>query len=119
MMRTRRCNEPSRHRWSLAVAFASVLASGLPAARGACPAIASGGPHSLALKSDGSVWAWGMNQFGELGNGTFNLSPNPLPVQVKDPIGTGFLSGVTAIAGGGSHSPGVEGDGGRIPVFTA
>src|SRR6266446_10181 len=33
-------------------------------------AIAVGGQHSLALKSDGTVWAWGDNDLGQLGNGT-------------------------------------------------
>ena len=33
-------------------------------------AIAAGGTHSLALKSDGTVWAWGYNYYGQLGNGT-------------------------------------------------
>jgi alpha-tubulin suppressor-like RCC1 family protein len=26
--------------------------------------------HSLALKRDGTVWAWGNNQYGQLGDGT-------------------------------------------------
>ena len=33
-------------------------------------AIAGGGSHSLALKNDGTVMAWGANQNGQLGNGT-------------------------------------------------
>jgi alpha-tubulin suppressor-like RCC1 family protein len=33
-------------------------------------AIAAGGGHSLALKADGSVLAWGGNFFGQLGDGT-------------------------------------------------
>ena len=36
-------------------------------------AIAGGYTHSLALRSDGSVWAWGLNTFGQLGNGSTML----------------------------------------------
>lgn len=32
-------------------------------------AIAAGGNHSLTLKSDGSVLAWGLNSGGQLGTG--------------------------------------------------
>jgi hypothetical protein len=35
--------------------------------------------HSLALKNDGTVWAWGDNKHGQLGNGT-NTNSN-VPVQ--------------------------------------
>jgi large repetitive protein len=55
-------------------------------------AIAGGYFHSLALKSDWTVWAWGYNLYGELGNGTTTQSDTP--VQVSG------LSGVVAIAGG-------------------
>ncbi|WP_341280688.1 hypothetical protein [Paenibacillus sp. FSL H8-0537] len=30
----------------------------------------NGQAHSLLLKSDGTVWAWGKNDLGQLGNGT-------------------------------------------------
>jgi len=59
-------------------------------------AIAGGDIHSLALKSDGTVWAWGYNLDGELGNGTYTDSNTPVEVS--------GLSGVTVIAGGGFHS---------------
>ena len=59
-------------------------------------AVACGRDHSLALKNDGTVWAWGYNYFGQLGNGT--LADSTLPVQVSG------LTGVTAIAGGLNHS---------------
>jgi len=43
-------------------------------------ALGGRGYHSLAIKSDGSVWAWGFNSNGQLGDGTTrNLS---VPVQV-------------------------------------
>ena len=33
-------------------------------------AIAAGESHSLALNSNGTVWAWGRNNYGQLGDGT-------------------------------------------------
>ena len=33
------------------------------------PAIAAGGYHSVVLKADGSLWAWGCNERGQLGLG--------------------------------------------------
>jgi len=32
--------------------------------------VAAGNEHSLALKANGSLWAWGSNEFGQLGDGT-------------------------------------------------
>ena len=59
-------------------------------------AIAGGAMYSLALKSDGTVWAWGSNNYGQLGNGTTTSSSTP--VQVSS------LTGVTAIAAGSGHA---------------
>lgn len=47
----------------------------------------------LALKSDGTVWAWGQNDFGECGDGNISATV-PEPVEVEG------LSNVTAIYGG-------------------
>jgi len=52
--------------------------------------------HSLALKNDGTLWAWGKNEFGELGDGT--TTQRNAPVQVR-----GF-SGVQAVDAGGNHN---------------
>src|SRR4030095_12227950 len=67
----------------------------------------SGGPaHGLALKSDGTVLAWGNNTEGQLGNGTNDSSP--IPVQVS---GWGKGSGVIAIAAGFQFSMALKSDG--------
>ena len=71
--------------------------------------ISNGGYHSLALKNDGTVWAWGTNSSGQLGDNTTTQSN--VPVQVKDAAGTGNLSGITAIAAGSSHSLALKNDG--------
>ncbi len=40
----------------------------------------SGAIHTLALKSDGSLWAWGYNSAGQLGRGTMDSSLIPIQV---------------------------------------
>ena len=67
------------------------------------PKIASGGYHSLALKTDGTVWSWGRNNFGQLGDNT--NTNRLLPVQVQG------LSGVSAISAGYYHSLALKNDG--------
>jgi alpha-tubulin suppressor-like RCC1 family protein len=44
--------------------------------------------HSLALKADGSVWAWGNNIYGELGDGTLALRTRPVVVVREGGAGT-------------------------------
>ena len=46
--------------------------------------------HSLLVKNDGSLWAWGSNAYGALGDGTQTDQRQPVPKQ----IGTGFRSAV-------------------------
>jgi alpha-tubulin suppressor-like RCC1 family protein len=72
-------------------------------------AVAAGNAHSLALKSDGTVWAWGTNGSGQLGDGTNTQRTNP--VQVLGSGGVGFLTGVSAVAAGTQHSLAVISDG--------
>jgi len=60
--------------------------------------IAAGQSHTLALKEDSSVWAWGFSEHGQLGNGTKTEGTKTLgintPLKVKD------LGGVELIATG-------------------
>jgi alpha-tubulin suppressor-like RCC1 family protein len=65
-------------------------------------AIAAGYGHSLFLKSDGSLWAMGLNWDGQLGDGTYNQTN--LPEQI-------VASNVTAIAAGNMHSLFLKSDG--------
>jgi hypothetical protein len=60
-------------------------------------AIDAGDLHSLALKPDGTVWAWGLNSFGQLGNGSAG-NTNNAPGQVIQ------LGGAVRITAGSRHS---------------
>ena len=46
-------------------------------------AITAGGDHTCALLTNGSVWCWGSNTDGELGNGTTGGASN-VPVKVSN-----------------------------------
>jgi alpha-tubulin suppressor-like RCC1 family protein len=73
--------------------------------------ISGGDLHSLALKNDGTVWAWGDNVYGQLGNGT-NDTDSATPVQVVDSSDpSGYLQGVTAISAGTYHNLALKSDG--------
>lgn len=86
---------------SIIAIFFLFITDKLPAST--IPQISGGGYHSLALKSDGIVWAWGRNNFGQLGNGKHHKENTP--VQVKN------LEDVTAIASGTWHSMALKSDG--------
>ncbi len=60
------------------------------------------GGHSVALLLDGTVWTWGLNSSGQLGDGT--NTDRWLAVQVKGIGGTGFLTNVIDIAASGSSA---------------
>ncbi|MBK9047688.1 MAG: hypothetical protein IPL74_13590 [Bacteroidetes bacterium] len=66
-------------------------------------AIEGGYGHSLAVRSNGTVWAWGYNNYGQVGNGN-NIDSN-IPVQVSN------LSGVVKVAGGFIHSLALKSNG--------
>ena len=58
--------------------------------------------HALGLTSQGTVYSWGINGYGELGDGT--TTNRSVPVQVKGIGGSGYLVGVTDISAGGWFS---------------
>jgi alpha-tubulin suppressor-like RCC1 family protein len=63
--------------------------------------MASGEKQSCAVKNDGTVWCWGENNDGQLGDGT--TTNRSTPVQVVGAGGVGFLTSVTAVGGGLDH----------------
>ena len=65
--------------------------------------IAAGYRHSVALKDDGTVWTWGDNVYGQLGNGTTTGTNRGTQVS--------GLSNVKAVAAGGYHTLALKQDG--------
>jgi alpha-tubulin suppressor-like RCC1 family protein len=65
--------------------------------------VAAGPSYSLALASNGTVFAWGLNNYGQLGDGTF--TNRSLPTLIPG------LSGIVAIAAGATHALALRYDG--------
>ena len=63
--------------------------------------------HSLALKKDGGLWAWGDNIFGQLGDNN-PPTPSPAPEQIVADSGYAFT---TVSAGDNDHSLAIKNDG--------
>ncbi len=68
-------------------------------------AIASRAGHSLALDTDGFVWAWGLNGQGRLGDGTTTNRSEPVRVSMPEDVRA------MAIAAGSNHSLAIDTDG--------
>lgn len=60
--------------------------------------IAAGTAHSVARKSDGTVWTWGDNTYGQLGDGTTTAR------SYAAQISTTYISSATGIAAGAYHN---------------
>ncbi len=61
--------------------------------------VVAGNGHNIVVKSDGTLWSWGNNEFGQLGDGTG--TNRSLPVQV-------LLAGPTYVTAGWFHSAAVK-----------
>lgn len=64
-------------------------------------AVSCGGDHTAAIKTDGSLWMWGSNGAGQLGNGTKTVSSTPVKV----------LDNVVVVSCGQSHTAALKTDG--------
>ena len=84
--------------------FGSLLVLGLTLAGTSNAAeIAAFGGFTLQVVTDGTVWAWGNNASGQLGDNTFVNHTIAQPVS--------GISSVTAVAAGGNHSMALKSDG--------
>jgi alpha-tubulin suppressor-like RCC1 family protein len=63
----------------------------------------SQGHYSLALKTDGSLWAWGDNEYGQLGDGTITNKSRPVQINTDSDWQT--------VAAGYSHAVALKTDG--------
>lgn len=65
--------------------------------------VAAGGFHSLAVRADGGVVAWGKNDYGQLGDGTQTYRSEPV-----EAVG---LTGIRSVSAGWWHSMALHEDG--------
>lgn len=95
-------------KWVLSLAVAATV---LPSSQASAatiediesPDIKAGPTHSIARKWDGTVWTWGYNFVGQLGDGTTNSSSSPVKVD--------GLSKISKVAAGYMHSMALKDDG--------
>ncbi|MCC5805087.1 MAG: hypothetical protein JJU00_02050 [Opitutales bacterium] len=72
-------------------------------------AASAGRDFTLALKQDGTLWAWGFNSSGQLGVGSTNQSYSPIQVLLAE--GEGSNSDWVEVSAGADHSVARRGDG--------
>ena len=65
--------------------------------------VSAGYLHSAAVKDDGSVWTWGDNSSGQMGDGTREVRPTPATVA--------GLPNITAVSAGAYHTVALGSDG--------
>lgn len=65
--------------------------------------ISGGGYQNFGIKTDGTLWSWGRNNTGQLGDGTV--------VDKSSPVQVGALTNWKLIASGGYHNTAIKTDG--------
>ena len=66
--------------------------------------ISAGREHSVGLRANGTAWAWGLNTFGRLGDGTLTSRLSPVSV-------VGGFSDWAQLSAGAYHSLGIRANG--------
>lgn len=65
--------------------------------------VSSGGRHTCGVHADGTLWCWGANFYGQLGDGTTGSTGTPVRVGTADDW--------TSVSSGGMHTCGVRDNG--------
>ena len=57
--------------------------------------VAAGSQDSFGIKTDGTLWAWGLNNFGQLGVGSFATTSAPVQIGLStwSKVAAGFING--------------------------
>lgn len=84
------------YRFEPNVAFAQTFTTGL-----LFTAVSAGRTHTMAIKSDATLWAWGNNSQGQLGDGT--TTSKSAPVKIMDDV--------AAVSANGYHTTAIKSDG--------
>ena len=86
---------------ALALACTLILPATAADSPGAFDLAAAGDRHALAVKADATLWSWGSNAMGQLGDGTVTDRGSPAKI----------MDAVTAVSAGTNHSLAVQSDG--------
>lgn len=54
--------------------------------------ISAGNGHVMGLKANGTLWAWGRNDSGQLGNGEYTIYSNHIPQQIGNDTDWDYIS---------------------------
>ena len=74
-------------------------------------AIEAGRKHAIALRKDGTVWAWGVREDGAVGDGGGKPAGSARVLSATAPVAVRGLTGITQIAAGQTHNLALTRDG--------
>ncbi len=98
----------------LALGWAMLAAGGGAPSMASTPGVAAisvGGSHACAVRANGTVWCWGNNFSGQLGDGTYGDAEKRRTAPVEVRRGSGVLRDITKVAAGSLHTCAVREDG--------